>query len=118
MHFLSEHDYDRKKVMLVLQGNQKSAVRFALWKRLKELEKSISTQLQPVYKSHNGQHWNPNLRAQIHVICLHITVETVFRGHPSKRHHCFVRARRNCWLIHYEYQCTFYITVLRKLFPR
>ena len=39
-------------------------------------------------------------------------------GVSSKRHHCFVRARRNCWLIHYEYQCTFYITVLRKLFPR
>ena len=82
MHFLCEHDNDRKKVMSVVQGNRKSADRFAFWKRLKELEKSISTQLQPVYKSSNGQHWNPTLRAQIHVICLHITVETVFRGHP------------------------------------
>ena len=41
MHFLSEHDYDRKKVMSVLQGNQKSAVRFAFWKRLKELEGEV-----------------------------------------------------------------------------
>ena len=79
MHFLSEHDYDRKKVMSVVQGNQKSADRFAFWKPLKELENSISTQLQPVYKSNNGQHWNPNLRAQSRVICLHIALETVFR---------------------------------------
>ena len=39
-------------------------------------------------------------------------------GVSSKRHHCFVRARRNCRLIHYEYRCTFYIMVLRRLFPR
>ena len=39
-------------------------------------------------------------------------------GVSSKRHHCFVRVRRNCRLIHYEYRCTFYITVLRKFFPR
>ena len=88
MHFLSEHDYDRKKVMSVLQGNQKSAVRFAFWKRLKELEKSISTRLQPIYKFNNGQHWNPNIRAQIHVICLHITLETVFRGNPQDQGKC------------------------------
>ena len=74
--------------MSVVQGNQKSADRFALWKQLKELEKSISTQLQPVYKSNNGQNWNPNLRAQSHVICLHITVETVFRGHPQDQAKC------------------------------
>ena len=88
MHLLSEHDYDRKKVMSVVQGNQKSADRFAFWKRLKELEKSISTQLQPVYKSNNGQHWSPNLRAQIHVICSHITKETVFRVHPQDQGKC------------------------------
>ena len=74
--------------MSVVQGNQKSAERFAFWKPLKELEKSISTRLQPVYKSNNGQNWNLNLRAQIHVICLHITVETVFRGHPQDQGKC------------------------------
>ena len=71
----SECDCDRKKIMSVVQGNQKSADRFAFWKRLKELEKSISTQLQPVYKSNNGQHWNPNLKAQVHVICCLYTLQ-------------------------------------------
>ena len=74
--------------MSVVQGNQKSADRFAFWKPLKELENCISTQLQPVYKFNNGQHWNPNLRAQIHVICLHIALETVFRGNPQDQGKC------------------------------
>ena len=36
----------------------------------------------------------------------------------SKRYHCFVRAPRNCRLINFEFRCTCYITVPRKLFPR
>ena len=86
----SEYDCDRKKIMSVVQGNQKSADRFAFWKRLKELEKSISTQLQPVYKSNNGQHWNPNLICSCDLLLIHITVETVFREHPQDQGKCFL----------------------------